>query len=107
MPSSGVTASAMAARVRGVLFDLDGTLYSNANGYRKHVIGRLFSFMHEHLGIPRSTPAESIWRPLFDKYHQSERGFREEGYARAYLRINGVWRDHLLFAMLAADWRTG
>ena len=34
-------------------------------------------------------------------------GFREEGYARAYLRINGVWRDHLLFAMLAADWRTG
>jgi len=74
------TAAAQPARRRVLLFDLDGTLYSNANGYRKHVIGRLFSFMHEHLGIPRSTPAESIWRPLFDKYHQSERGFREEGY---------------------------
>ena len=63
-----------------LLFDLDGTLYPNGNGYRQHIIGRLFEFMHEHLGVPRSTPAESIWRPLFDKYHQSERGFRAEGY---------------------------
>ncbi len=27
-------------------------------------------------------------------------GFEREGLARAYLRINGVWRDHLLFALL-------
>ena len=30
-------------------------------------------------------------------------GFRLEGEARAYLKINGVWRDHLLFGMLAGD----
>jgi len=30
-------------------------------------------------------------------------GFREEGVARQYLRINGKWHDHLLFAMVAAD----
>lgn len=30
-------------------------------------------------------------------------GFRPEGHARAYLKINGVWRDHLLFGMLAGD----
>ena len=30
-------------------------------------------------------------------------GFRQEGYARAYLRINGVWQDHLLFARLDGD----
>ena len=30
-------------------------------------------------------------------------GFRQEGYARAYLNINGQWRDHLLFAMLETD----
>ena len=30
-------------------------------------------------------------------------GFREEGLARSYLKINGVWRDHLLFAMLQTD----
>ena len=30
-------------------------------------------------------------------------GFRREGYARAYLRINGAWQDHLLFALLEGD----
>ena len=29
--------------------------------------------------------------------------FREEGLARAYLRINGIWQDHLLFALLESD----
>jgi len=30
-------------------------------------------------------------------------GFREEGLARSFLRINGAWRDHALFAKTAAD----
>jgi ribosomal-protein-alanine N-acetyltransferase len=30
-------------------------------------------------------------------------GFRPEGQARAYLKINGDWRDHLLFGMLSGD----
>jgi [ribosomal protein S5]-alanine N-acetyltransferase len=29
--------------------------------------------------------------------------FRREGYLRGYLKINGVWRDHLLFARLKDD----
>ncbi len=29
-------------------------------------------------------------------------GFKQEGLARAYLRINGIWRDHLLFGLLAS-----
>jgi ribosomal-protein-alanine N-acetyltransferase len=29
--------------------------------------------------------------------------FKPEGIARAYLRINGVWQDHLLFALLESD----
>ncbi|HEU4380003.1 MAG TPA: GNAT family protein [Hyphomicrobiaceae bacterium] len=33
-------------------------------------------------------------------------GFRREGMARRYLRINGVWQDHDLFAMLQDDART-
>lgn len=28
-------------------------------------------------------------------------GFSEEGYARAYLKINGEWRDHRLFGLIA------
>lgn len=30
-------------------------------------------------------------------------GFSAEGLARQYLRINGQWQDHLLFAMLMTD----
>ena len=30
-------------------------------------------------------------------------GFHREGLARAYLRINGTWQDHLLFARLDSD----
>ncbi|MAP96015.1 MAG: 30S ribosomal protein S5 alanine N-acetyltransferase [Ponticaulis sp.] len=30
-------------------------------------------------------------------------GFQEEGFARAYLKINGRWRDHRLFAIVYDD----
>ncbi len=30
-------------------------------------------------------------------------GFRREGLAKDYLKINGVWRDHLIYAQTAAD----
>jgi ribosomal-protein-alanine N-acetyltransferase len=30
-------------------------------------------------------------------------GFRRDGVARAYLRINGSWQDHVLFALLESD----
>jgi len=30
-------------------------------------------------------------------------GFTQEGFARAYLRIDGAWRDHLLFAIVDGD----
>ena len=32
-------------------------------------------------------------------------GFTCEGLARGYLRIDGVWRDHLIYALLREDWR--
>ena len=30
-------------------------------------------------------------------------GFRREGHARSYLKIDGAWRDHILFALVDAD----
>lgn len=30
-------------------------------------------------------------------------GFQREGYLREYLKINGKWRDHLMFSLLAQD----
>ncbi len=44
--------------------------------------------------IPENTPSRELLRKA---------GFQPEGEARAYLKINGVWRDHLLFGMLASD----
>lgn len=32
-------------------------------------------------------------------------GFTREGYARGYLRIDGRWADHVLFAIVRDDWR--
>lgn len=32
-------------------------------------------------------------------------GFAEEGFARKYLKIDGEWRDHLLFGIVEEDWR--
>lgn len=34
-------------------------------------------------------------------------GFRREGEARAYLRINGHWADHLLYGILSSDRLSG
>jgi [ribosomal protein S5]-alanine N-acetyltransferase len=44
--------------------------------------------------LPTNLPSEGLLRKL---------GFQREGYARRYLRINGEWQDHLLFALLAED----
>ncbi len=33
-------------------------------------------------------------------------GFQREGYARGYLKIDGAWRDHILFALIESDVRT-
>ena len=30
-------------------------------------------------------------------------GFQREGLARAYLRIDGAWRDHVLYALLERE----
>ncbi len=46
--------------------------------------------------LPSNVASEGLLRKL---------GFRQEGYARAYLRIDGAWQDHLMFAMLACDYR--
>lgn len=32
-------------------------------------------------------------------------GFTQEGYARGYLRIDGTWRDHVLYAVLRDEWQ--
>jgi ribosomal-protein-alanine N-acetyltransferase len=33
-------------------------------------------------------------------------GFTQDGYARKYLKIRGEWHDHLLFSLLAEDYKS-
>jgi ribosomal-protein-alanine N-acetyltransferase len=47
--------------------------------------------------LPHNEPSKSVL---------AKAGFHEEGLARQYLRINGQWADHLLFALLRADYDT-
>ncbi|MGF1464231.1 MAG: GNAT family N-acetyltransferase [Maricaulaceae bacterium] len=44
--------------------------------------------------IPCNEPSKALLEAL---------GFRLEGCARRYLKINGAWRDHLLYAKLRGD----
>ncbi|MEQ8247446.1 MAG: GNAT family protein [Alphaproteobacteria bacterium] len=47
--------------------------------------------------IPTNKPSQGVLKKC---------GFREEGLAREYLCINGVWQDHKLFALVSTDpWR--
>jgi len=73
-------------------------------GYMTKAIRPVISFVFDTLRLHRLEAA------CLPENHVSVRllkraGFREEGLARGYLKINGVWRDHLLFALLDEDWR--
>jgi ribosomal-protein-alanine N-acetyltransferase len=45
--------------------------------------------------IPRNTPSRRVVEKL---------AIRDEGTARRYLEINGVWEDHIRYAITAEEW---
>jgi ribosomal-protein-alanine N-acetyltransferase len=75
-------------------------------GYMTEALRTLFPFAFERLALHRieaaCLPHNLASRGLLQKV-----GFREEGYARQYLRINGSWQDHVLYALLRSDVRDG
>ena len=75
-------------------------------GYMTEAIKALIPFVFRTLGLHRieaaCLTANDASRALLARC-----GFREEGLARRYLLINGVWSDHLLFALLADEARLG
>ncbi len=74
------------------------------HGYMSRAVSAAVPFVFETLNLHRleaaCLPNNQASIGLLRKC-----GFTEEGYARRYLRINGVWQDHLLFAILAEDAR--
>jgi ribosomal-protein-alanine N-acetyltransferase len=72
-------------------------------GYMTAALPLVLAFAFERLRLhrveaaclPTNTPSRSLL---------VRAGFRQEGYARQYLCIEGKWQDHLLFAILREDW---
>lgn len=72
------------------------------NGYMTEAVRIILGFAFVELRlqrveagcVPSNVASAGLLRNL---------GFREEGYARKYLNINGQWHDHRLFAILASD----
>lgn len=71
-------------------------------GYMTNAVRLASAFAFDHLQLHRveaaCLPHNAASIGLLRKC-----GFRQEGLARRYLRINGAWQDHLLFAKLNED----
>ena len=73
-------------------------------GYATEAVQLAIHFAFTHAGlhrvqaaiIPDNAPSLALARRV---------GLREEGLATRYLQIDGAWRDHLLFAVTAEEWR--
>jgi ribosomal-protein-alanine N-acetyltransferase len=82
-----------------------GSRYTR-QGYMSDALSTVVRFVFEGLRlhrleaacVPTNEPSKAVLRRC---------GFAEEGAAREYLCINGVWRDHILFATLSSDERSG
>lgn len=76
------------------------------HGYTSAAARLLLSFAFGQLGLHRveaaCLPSNQASIGVLEKV-----GFTREGYARAYLRINDKWADHLLYAILRDDWAAG
>ena len=71
-------------------------------GHTRNAVRALCKHAFETLNLHRiqaaCIPTNLRSRGLLDSV-----GFREEGYARGYLRINNQWQDHVLYALLSDD----
>ena len=73
-------------------------------GYMSAAVGAIIPFAFDVLGLHRleaaCLPDNHVSMRVLEKA-----GFQREGLARRYLKIDGVWSDHLLFAIVEDDRR--
>lgn len=72
-------------------------------GYTPEAVVAAFRYCFEDLGLHRLQiaiiPRNGASRRVVEKL-----GLREEGVALRYLEINGVWEDHVRYAITAEEW---
>ena len=66
------------------------------------MLGHAFSALGLHRVEAACVPTNHASRRVLEKA-----GFRHEGLARAYLKINGAWADHLLFGVIEDEFVPG
>ncbi len=80
-----------------------GEAHAN-QGVMTEAMGALLPYAFDRLGLHRleaaCLPNNKASRALLARL-----GFREEGYAARYLKINGSWQDHVLHSLLAEDYK--
>lgn len=74
-------------------------------GYTTEAVRLVLMFAFQQLGLHR-VEAATLPGNVASQGLLNNVGFRKEGYAKAYLRIDGYWADHVMFAMLREEWRS-
>ena len=73
------------------------------NGYTPEALVALMQFAFDELGLHRLQisiiPRNAASRRVVEKLN-----IRAEGIAERYLQINGVWEDHIRFAITSEEW---
>ena len=77
---------------------------AGGRGHATRAVGLALRFAFEQANLHRVQPAV-IPRNTASLRVVERNGFRREGRAARYLRINGVWEDHDIFALTAEEWR--
>lgn len=71
-------------------------------GHMTRAVAAACAFCFENLRLHR-VEAACIHSNAPSRRLLEKNGFRQEGEARAYLKINGLWQDHVLYARLESD----
>ena len=72
-------------------------------GHATRAVQLVLRFAFEHAGLHRVQPA-IIPRNIRSVRVAEKAGFRLEGRALRYLKINGRWEDHDVYALTVEDW---
>ena len=74
------------------------------NGYMKEALNLLIPSLFIDLRLNR-IEAATLEDNVASRNLLKKIGFKKEGVLRKYLKINGIWRDHILYGLLENDFR--
>ena len=74
------------------------------NGYMKEALNLLIPSLFIDLRLNR-IEAATLEENIASKNLLKKIGFKKEGVLRKYLKINGTWRDHILYGLLENDFK--